>query len=223
MGYILAAKWFLFWCNYSQQTLSASFLCWDLPACVLCVWEALIYVRMPSTYIVCEQSKLHTMISVHKTHRLCASRLIILITLPSSDLQIPNSTNKHHSQINSQTSLKQHLPLTTSAHQLKGSHRRSIKIDSLFGRRVSKYTAFSFTTDGTDKQNGECAKMLGCLCLDKASLVFRNSGLTTLNQPAATQSPLTSEAAITSATEWSACYITSQAWPQSEQRGSKID
>ncbi len=130
--------------------------------------------------------------------------------LPSSDAQIPNSTNKHHSQINSQTSLKQHLPLTTSAHQLKGSHRRSIKIDSLLGRRVSKYTAFSFTSDGTDTNKMEnvrrrCAasvstKLLWCL-IRTDYCESASSNAETINRRSCNYT----------ATEWSACYITSQA------------
>ncbi len=107
-------------------------------------------------FLPCTEKAHHTRwFQCIKTQRLCASRLIILITLPSSDAHIPHPTNKHHGQINRQTSLKQHLPLTTSAHQLKGSHRRSIEIDSLHGWRVSKYAAFSFTTDGTDTNKME--------------------------------------------------------------------
>lgn len=233
MGYILAAKWFLslsfFWCNYSQRTSSSSFFrhsgWWDLQAGLLCVGRFNMHAH--AFYFLCVKQAYNTRwFQYIKTHRLCASCLIILITLPSSDAQIPNSKNKHHSQINSQTSLKQHLPLTTSAHQLKGSHRRSIKIDSLLGRRVSKHTAFSFTTDGTDTSKMEGAQRCWAASVSTKLLLWcliRNSGLTTANQPAAMQRPLTGEAAITSAAEWSACYITSQAWPQSEQRGCEID
>lgn len=133
--------------------------------------------------------------------------------MPSRDAQIPKSKNKHHRQINSQTSLKLHLPLTTSAHHLKGSHWRLIKIDSLLRRKVSKYTAFIFTADGIVRNKMEkmqrrwvvsvSTKLLWCL--------IRNSGLTTVNQPAAMQRPLTGETAITLAREWCTCYITSQA------------
>lgn len=168
MGYILAAKWFLsFWCNYSQQPLSSSFLSesvwWDLQAgLLLCVWEALICMRMPSTFCVCVCVKkvYHTPWFQHikntqthytHVHHAWLYRLPWLQVM----LKFSNSTNKQQSQINSQTSLKQHLPLTTSAHQLKGSHRRSIKIDSLFGRWVPKYAAFSFTTSGTDTDKME--------------------------------------------------------------------
>ena len=116
---------------------------------------------------VCEESVSYTLISAQKKkqkkkpRRLCASCLIILITLPSSDAQIPRSANKHHSRINRQTSLKQHLPLTTSTHQLKGSHRRSMPIGSLLWRQVSKYAALSF--QHRNQHNSERAKTLGRL------------------------------------------------------------
>lgn len=131
---------------------------------------------MPFTSCAYE-SVSYKMISEHKNSK-AASCLIILITLPSSDAQIPHPTNKHHGQINSLTSLKQHLPLTTSAHQLKGSHRRSIKIDSLHGRRVSKYEAFSNTTDGTDtnKMENVQRRWTAPVSTKLLWLLIRNSG-----------------------------------------------
>lgn len=45
-----------------------------------------------------------------------SSRSIIPISVPSTDAEIPDSTNKHHGLINSQTSLKQLLPPTTTEH-----------------------------------------------------------------------------------------------------------
>lgn len=124
--------------------------------------------------------------------------------------RIPQSTNKRQSRINSQTSLKQHLPPTTSAHQLKGSHRRSMKTDSLRGRRVPRHTAFSFP----NRWHWHKENVRRCCAVSTKLLrpLIWNSG--TMNQPAAMQRSLRGEAAITSATEWSACYITSQAWPQ---------
>lgn len=129
---------------------------------------------------VCEESVSYTMISAHththkkhKTRRLCASCLIILITLPSSDAQIPRSTNKHHSRINRQTSLKQHLPLTTSTHQLKGSHRRSMPIGSLLWSESQNTQRYVFST-GTNK-NGERAKTLGS-SPSRPEALIRDSG-----------------------------------------------
>lgn len=49
------------------------------------------------------------------------------------------------------------------------------------------------------------------LRLSFSGVKSENLGLTTANQPEAMQRPLTGEAAITSAAEWSACYITTQA------------
>lgn len=153
---------FFFWCNYSQQTLLIIIFfkrVWvvgiygaDL---FVRVWEALICV--PSTSCVWRKRVIHDDFGAHthtqkkhKTRRLCASCLIILITLPSSDAQIPRSTNKHHSRINRQTSLKQHLPLTTSTHQLKGSHRRSMPIGSLLWSKSQNTQRYVFST-GTNK------------------------------------------------------------------------
>lgn len=109
----------------------------------------------------------------HKTRRLCASCLIILITLPSSDAQIPRSTNKHHSRINRQTSLKQHLPLTTSTHQLKGSHRRSMPIGSLLWSKSQNTRRYVFSA-GTNK-SGERAKTLGS-SPSRPEALIRDSG-----------------------------------------------
>lgn len=53
--------------------------------------------------------------------------------------------------------------------------------------------------------------------------LIRKSGLTTVNQPAGTQRPLTGWAAITWAAERSACYISAQAWPQRQRTGGEID
>lgn len=140
---------------------------WDFVVCV-----GSFNMHAHAFYFLCVRKANHTQwFQRVRTHRLCASCLIILITLPSSDALIPHPTNKHHSQINSQTSLKQHLPLTTSAHQLKGSHPRSIKIDSLLGRRVPASADFYHRWHWRER-DAECPKVLGCLRLNKASLAF---------------------------------------------------
>lgn len=226
MGYILAAKWFLFWCNYSQQTFSSSFLRVWVVRFTGCFVERVGSFNMHAYafYFLHVKKAYHTRWYQYIEKRTSlvqhASWLSWLLCL-----QIMLKFPTQHSQINRQTSLKQHLPLTTSAHQLKGSQWRSIKIDSLFGRQVSKHTAFSFTTDGTGTNKMENAKRCWAISVLTKLLwcLIRNSGLTTVNQPAAMQKPLTGKAAVTWASEWSSCYITSQAWPQSEQRDSKID
>lgn len=177
---------FFFWCNYSQQTLLIVIFYFFLRESgwlgftgrFVCarVWEALICV--PSTSCVWRKRVIHHDFGTHthkkhKTRRLCASCLIILITLPSSDAQIPRSTNKHHSRINRQTSLKQHLPLTTSTHQLKGSHRRSMPIGSLLWSKSQNTQRYVFSA-GTNK-SGERAKTLGS-SPSRPEALIRDSG-----------------------------------------------
>lgn len=178
---------FFFWCNYSQQTLLIVIFFFFFKR----VWVVGIYgpiclcacvgsFNMCAFDFLCVKKACHTRWfrhththKKHKTRRLCASCLIILITLPSSDAQIPRSTNKHHSRINRQTSLKQHLPLTTSTHQLKGSHRRSMPIGSLLWSESQNTQRYVFST-GTNK-NGERAKTLGS-SPSRPEALIRDSG-----------------------------------------------
>lgn len=132
--------------------------------------------------------------------------------------KISPSANKRKSQINSQTSLKQHLPLATSAHPLKGSHRWSMRLTASSGARLKIRSVQ--TGDADTNKTEKHAKIVRSLC--KAPVVSVLLGLTTVNQPAATQRSLKGEAAISSAAEWSARYITSKVWPRSGNDAARL-